>query len=358
MQLPNSIPKIPTPLPAAKGAPSMPPIPPMPPTPLTPPAPPAPPKAPSATLTPPMPNAAVKLNPVTPLPTAGAIPTLLKPNTNNGPTIPMPGVSQEAQAKAKLEVLKKNVADIQNSKETETDNDAAEPVAEANQEQEVKAAAEETPQKSDKEAEKEPKTTRSRKNKAPTSPKVDMKDDPGMKQEDEEEDYITIKLKPTCKDFDTIEEKVFGTFNDPKWEELKEEVIEMNAKIIIESDMSIGSLKTAIANLSALRNKILILYLKYQTNFQNLVSDKPEGIIERVKRLSSKGSNENERKRNGILACMQYEMGGEIIDLFELLEQTRERYNFFKGIMEAIEQKQKALITMNSAIIMEQKLEQ
>lgn len=351
MPLPNNIPKIPVPATAQRIVPPMPPIPP---APLKGnlPKPPSIPMPPVGNLPKP-PSAPVGLKP------AISLAPSLKPEEKKGPSLQIPGVDPEEQAKAKLEALKKNVAAIQ-GKEEETEEDANELNQEdVNEAENEVVTPKEVESENDEAAEKEAKKNKA-KSKTKTSKKAAQKETTSKESDsngEDDEDYITIKLKPTCKDFDIIEEKVFGTFNDPKWEALKEEVIELNSQIIIESDMSIGSLKTAIANLSALRNKILILYIKYQTNFQNLVSDKPEGIIERVKRLSSKGSNDNERRRNGILACMQYEMGGEIIDLFELLEQTRERYNFFKGIMDAIEQKQKALITMNSAIIMEQKLD-
>lgn len=360
-----SIPKIPMPTPGV--APNNPPKMPM------------PPKAPQAAVPSDIKAPNLPKTPVAPpsLPKAPGVPTLPTPNAmpklpqvdSTLPTLPkVPDSDKQENAITKLEALKETVGNIQeaakNKEETQEVPKAKEEVQEVQEVQEASAeikseeAPEPTTKKRGRKTKKETAAAQENQNKqeADTNKNAPKENKASVSQNPTEE-YITVQLKPTCKDFKTMEDAICNTFNDPEWEKLKEELTEANNKIIIETDMNATTLKATVSDLSKLRNKILSPFYKYQTNFQNLVSDKPEGILERVKRLNSKGSNDYERRRSGIIACMQYEMNGQLINLYELLEQTRERYNFLKSIMESIEYKTKALITMNSAILMEQKLE-
>lgn len=345
------------------------------------PLPPKPPVAPGRLPKPPvaMPQAQQKA-PV-PIPSAAAF--ILKPEGVDGPHLAVSNETETAQsdkALAKLEALKntkneiKHIQELQRANLAETkEATTEEAVKEAVEEETEKSASsnalgealtastvnetteevqeetkEETKEEVKEEVKEETKTGRRGRPRKETAAKE--------KAETEEEE-IVLKLKPVCRDYDVIEAKIFGTFNDPNWEAQKKEITEKNSEIVIESDMSIGALKGTISKISRLRSEYMIFFIKYQNNYQTLAGDnKTEGIIERVKRLCGKGNNEYERRRNAILACMQYESGGELIDLYELLEQTRERFIFFKTLMDSLEQKQRLLITMNSALLMEQKL--
>lgn len=317
----------------------------------------------------------------------GSTPPLPKPPTVNpanglpkppvsGVVLPgMPDAKAQEKAKNKLDSLKETVKTIQSKSQEEIEKEVVETVenkeevVEAKDEeikqeepaQEVKEEEKEQVKEDVKEEEEVKKEEPQETEKSEAAPKrrgrkKNTKNDE-VKQEEKVVETNEQPLKETCKDFDEMEGVLTATFNDPKWEALKEEIIESNNKIVIETDMNSATLKMAISDLNKLRDRILVLYYRHQTNLQNLISDKPEGLIERTKRLNAIGSNDNERRRSGILACMQYDFNGQTINLFELLEQTRERYNFLKTIMDSIDHKCKTLITMNSAILMEQKFD-
>lgn len=145
-----------------------------------------------------------------------------------------------------------------------------------------------------------------------------------------------------------------SNFVDPEWEEFREEIITQLNDIHITSDMNPAALKETISSLSALRESIWVQYNDTKTAFEKLTAKEPEGLIERIKKINASGSNAEERKINSILAVMNYKDGvGRNINLFELLDETRERFNFLKSVMDSSQYKTNVLVTMLGSLKLE-----
>jgi hypothetical protein len=99
-----------------------------------------------------------------------------------------------------------------------------------------------------------------------------------------------------------------------------------------------------------LRDEISIVYNDTKTLYESLTA-KDDGLIDRTKRLNARGTNSEERKVSGTIAAMNYKTPqGHNINLFELLDETRARFNFLKTINDSIEFKKAVLLTMLSSL--------
>lgn len=136
-----------------------------------------------------------------------------------------------------------------------------------------------------------------------------------------------------------------STFADTEWDEFKEDTTKRLGEIQIASDMTPAALKHTISDLNALRDSVWNHFLECKTFFETLTA-KDDGLLDRVKRLNSKGTNDNERKVNATLALMNYKQDGKLINLYEVLDASRVRFNYTKGLMESIQYKSNAVITM------------
>ena len=118
--------------------------------------------------------------------------------------------------------------------------------------------------------------------------------------------------------------------------------------------MQEGAMKKTIARLSELREKVWVSFCDTKTLMESLSNKDVEGIIERTKFGNLEGANDTLRKKSGVLAVMNYQTpDGDIINLYEVYDETKERFYFLKGIMDTIAYKTNVLITMSSAIKME-----
>lgn len=144
--------------------------------------------------------------------------------------------------------------------------------------------------------------------------------------------------------------QIVPSFDREDFETDKAEIEEELAKIEIAADMNPGTMKVRIAELSILRDRILSNYLNTKSTYENLTRREPEGTIEMVKRKYAIGANDAERKRNGLLAAMSF---NDNVNLLEVANEFNIRYCFYKGMMDAIQYKTNVLITMSSALKME-----
>ena len=113
-------------------------------------------------------------------------------------------------------------------------------------------------------------------------------------------------------------------------------------------------LKVTIAELSMVREKLWLPLQHAKNEYERFTSKEPEGIIERIKRINSMGgTNDTERKRAGIIACMSFQTSQGTVNLYEALDDIRERYNFLKAAMDSVKYKSDVLITMNGALKLE-----
>lgn len=204
-----------------------------------------------------------------------------------------------------------------------------------------------------KEAKKEtkPKTRRgSSKKKAEETTAKEVVDTPEVTEAIED----LFKMPTTTVKYSEAIQAIKSKFVDEEWENFRKEVIEESDKIVIESDMQEGAMKKTIAKLNALREKIWVNFVDTKSLFESLSNKDTEGLIERVKFANLEGSNETVRKKAGVLAVMNYVTPeGEKINLYEVYDETKNRFYFLKSVMDTIKYKSDVLITMSSAIKME-----
>lgn len=160
-----------------------------------------------------------------------------------------------------------------------------------------------------------------------------------------EEDNTEVIVPKTEGTYSEAVLAIKSTFVDEEWELFKKDTSDRLCEIQITSDMTPAALKHTISDLNALRDSVWLHFLECKTFFETLTA-KDDGLLDRIKRLNSKGSNDNERKINAAVAIMNYKENGKSINLYEVLDASRARFNYTKGLMESIQYKSNAVITM------------
>lgn len=251
----------------------------------------------------------------------------------------------EEKAEAAVETPQEETAE--STEETQVEVEVSEQPAEEETKEEEKAPEE--PKEEPKAQEEKPKAKKN--NRRNTSSK---KKETASTQEEEATFY---EIPTTEIDYAEAVEAIRSPFKDETWEAFKAEIQEDLAKINVSDDLNPGALKVVISELSILRDKIWFPLQEAKMEFERYASKEPEGLIERVKRINSVGgNNETERRRAGILACMNYETPAGSVNLYELMDESRERYSFLKAVDESIKFKKDILITMNGALKLEKEL--
>lgn len=162
----------------------------------------------------------------------------------------------------------------------------------------------------------------------------------------------TIDFKTACSEF--------GSFcNDEEWSEFEQDVKTSYEDIKIAPDITTASLIGITCQLANLRDKIWNQHQYYKAQFDRLASKEPEGLIERTKRLcmDDAANNDMKRKKSSTAACMAYTTkDGHVINLYDFLDEVRARYYFLNAIMNNIEFKKNQLVTISSALKIENSL--
>jgi hypothetical protein len=260
---------------------------------------------------------------------------------------PAEAPAEETPTETKVEVTEEKEAEVEAPAETtETAKEAEAPAEEAAEETEEETTEEEVVE--EKPAPKKAETKKKSNSRSKKKTAAKQQDD-----EEEEEDTPT-DIPTTTISFSEAIQTITSPFMDEEWEEFRKEVQDELSAIVISDDMNPGTLKVVISELSILREKVWFSYQEQKTLYERLSSKEPEGLIERVKRVNlGKGNNDMERKKAGIMACMQYSTEAGDINLFEVLDETRTRYNFLKSVIDSIKYKTDVLITLNGALKLE-----
>ncbi len=162
----------------------------------------------------------------------------------------------------------------------------------------------------------------------------------------------TVDFKAACEEF--------GSFcNDEEWTAFADDVKTSYNDIKITPDITTASLIGITCQLSNLRDKIWQQHQYYKAQFDRLASKEPEGVIERTKRLymDDAANNDMKRKKSSTVACMNYTTkDGNVINLYEFLDEIRARYYFLNAVMNNIEFKKNQLVTISSALKIENSL--
>lgn len=160
-------------------------------------------------------------------------------------------------------------------------------------------------------------------------------------------------------DFATVCNEFSSFSNDNEWTEFVNDVELSYNDIKITPDITSASLIGITCQLANLRDKIWQPYQYYKNQYDKLSSKEPEGLIERTKRIymDDTANNDMKRKKSATAACMNYTTkDGKIINLYDFLDEVRARYYFLNTIIANIEFKKSLLVTISSALKLENNL--
>ena len=159
----------------------------------------------------------------------------------------------------------------------------------------------------------------------------------------------TDKQKTKGDSFNNVIDFFSNPIADPDWEALKNEILTRIDGIKIKSNIPPNVVLLISSELDSLHSYIHDKFMEIKTALDNL-TNKEDGVLTVVKATNAKGSNETERKASGVTAAQKYKIGKNTVDLFQLIAETRGRYNFLDGILKQIQFKKELLITVSSAL--------
>ena len=181
--------------------------------------------------------------------------------------------------------------------------------------------------------------------------KIQEEPQPEEKQEVKTEEKQTEVPKSKVKGsaFNSIVDFVINPIQDDEWDKFKEEMTVKVDGIVIKDNIPPNVVLLIASDLDSTYNMIYEKYMEIKTTLDNF-TNKEDGILSVIKATHSKGSNETERKANGVAAAQKYKIGKTTVNLFELIAETRNRYNFLQGLIDQIKFKKDLLIIASSAI--------
>lgn len=159
----------------------------------------------------------------------------------------------------------------------------------------------------------------------------------------------TDKSKSKGDSFNNVIDFFANPIADPDWEDLKNEILTRIDGIKIKSNIPPNVVLLVSSELDSLHSYIHDKFMETKTALDNL-TNKEDGVLTVIKVTNAKGSNETERKASGVIAAQKYKIGKNTVDLFQLIAETRGRYNFLDGILKQIQFKKELLITVSSAL--------
>lgn len=168
-----------------------------------------------------------------------------------------------------------------------------------------------------------------------------------VKTEEKQDEVPKSKVKGSA--FNSIVDFVINPIQDDEWNKFKEEMIVKVDGIVIKDNIPPNVVLLIASDLDSTYNMIYEKYMEIKTALDNF-TNKEDGILSVIKATHSKGSNETERKANGVAAAQKYKIGKTTVNLFELIAETRNRYNFLQGLIDQIKFKKDLLIIASSAI--------
>lgn len=182
------------------------------------------------------------------------------------------------------------------------------------------------------------------------------KKEDASKQKDQDDDSeenasTPIEITRTSISYADAVKAISSNFFDSEWENYRNEMLEECDSITFTTDMQEGAIKKALAQLDTLRNKVWVQYNDTKIIYESLSSKDTEGKIERIKYTSNDGANDSSRKRAAVLAVMNHRTAdGDIVNLYEVYDETKARFTFLKSLMDTIKYKSDLLITATGAV--------
>lgn len=169
--------------------------------------------------------------------------------------------------------------------------------------------------------------------------------------EDKEEPAIEPikKIKTTGETFNRISDFIVNPVADDEWERFKNDTLIKMSGIQIKENIPPNVILHVAADLDSMYSSIYDKYMETKTGLENL-TNKEDGILAVIKATNAKGSNETERKANGVAAAEKYKIDKTTVNLFHLIAETRSRLNFLQGIIDQVRFKKDLLVTASAAI--------
>jgi len=183
------------------------------------------------------------------------------------------------------------------------------------------------------------------------SVKEDKQEDVIEDNEDKEEPAVEPikKIKTTGETFNRISDFIVNPVADDEWERFKNDTLIKMSGIQIKENIPPNVILHVAADLDSMYSSIYDKYMETKTGLENL-TNKEDGILAVIKATNAKGSNETERKANGVAAAEKYKIDKTTINLFHLIAETRSRLNFLQGIIDQVRFKKDLLVTASAAI--------
>ena len=170
-------------------------------------------------------------------------------------------------------------------------------------------------------------------------------------KEDEEEPTVEPikKIKTTGETFNRISDFIVNPVADDEWERFKNDTLIKMSGVQIKENIPPNVILHVAADLDSMYSSIYDKYMETKTGLENL-TNKEDGILAVIKATNAKGSNETERKANGVAAAEKYKIDKTTVNLFHLIAETRSRLNFLQGIIDQVRFKKDLLVTASAAI--------
>ena len=183
------------------------------------------------------------------------------------------------------------------------------------------------------------------------SVKEDKQEDVVEDNEDKEEPAVEPikKIKTTGETFNRISDFIVNPVADDEWERFKNDTLIKMSGIQIKENIPPNVILHVAADLDSMYSSIYDKYMETKTGLENL-TNKEDGILAVIKATNAKGSNETERKANGVAAAEKYKIDKTTVNLFHLIAETRSRLNFLQGIIDQVRFKKDLLVTASAAI--------
>jgi hypothetical protein len=171
-----------------------------------------------------------------------------------------------------------------------------------------------------------------------------------VKEDEVVEDNEPIKkIKTTGETFNRISDFIVNPVADDEWERFKNDTLIKMSGIQIKENIPPNVILHVAADLDSMYSSIYDKYMETKTGLENF-TNKEDGILAVIKATNAKGSNETERKANGVAAAEKYKIDKTTVNLFHLIAETRSRLNFLQGIIDQVRFKKDLLVTASAAI--------
>lgn len=176
-----------------------------------------------------------------------------------------------------------------------------------------------------------------------------VKEDNAVENKEEPTIEPIKKIKTTGETFNRISDFIVNPVADDEWERFKNDTLIKMSGIQIKENIPPNVILHVAADLDSMYSSIYDKYMETKTGLENL-TNKEDGILAVIKATNAKGSNETERKANGVAAAEKYKIDKTTVNLFHLIAETRSRLNFLQGIIDQVRFKKDLLVTASAAI--------